>query len=663
MPEDTTSMDTREESKESTPKKVVLTGAKYSLMGQMIDDKYIVIDVIGEGDLTVVYMGQSADSRETVAIKTVKYGNPELIARFLEEVEKFKQIKHPAVVEIIEQFEGENKLPILVMEYIEGVTLKQLLESLNRIDEENTLLSILSGVCDALEYVHSKGMFHGGLNPNQILISENEVADDFTVKVCDFGTASLINEFELPESARAKASNYASFLSPEQKAQEYVAVNTDVFSLGAITYLMISGKNPMKSKKLSALVAGSSSDGPSFTPLTHLALDLPCLTELNQLMEQALEADPDWRMPSVSQFKKDLIDWHKKAIVEDFDDAEEFETGIDSAADFDAIDDTEFDMDDGAEIESAVEDPTIIQASESTSIPTNTERPGIRDEVTATGQSNVVSFKAEPSYYSELYKKESESTETVGEEEDLTTVAEAATDRGTGAGTVADPDPNPNPNSEADKIILEEQVLKAAEEAPKKKKRRRRRSRSTQQNVRTTIRNLVSLRENQINQEETMAMQFAGKFSAKGPRRSPKDTAIRLGGACLVTAILTGLVMANLDTIQDVYHQTSLMLGSINSEEEEDEEIAIEPPSKTKAEEEKLKTKKIKKPILSLKVPLISSAKKRHKLNKLEKQTPLASEFYKNWRHSAYSKKTMNNSKVGNRRRIDYKEFDENWLK
>lgn len=648
MPEDTTSMDTREESTESTPEKVVLTGAKYSLMGQMIDDRYIVIDVIGEGDLTVVYMGQSADSRETVAIKTLKYGNPELIARFLEEVEKFKQIKHPAVVEIIEQFEGENKLPILVMEYIEGVTLKQLLESLNRIDEENTLLSILSGVCDALEYVHSKGMFHGGLNPNQILISENEVADDFTVKVSDFGTASLINEFELPESARAKASNYASFLSPEQKAQEYLAVNTDVFSLGAITYLMISGKNPMQSKKLSALVAGSSSDGPSFTPLTHLALDLPCLTELNQLMEQALEADPDWRMPSVSQFKKDLIDWHKKAIVEDFDDAEEFETGIDSAADFDAIDDTEFDVDDGAEIESAVEDPTIIQASESTSIPTNTERPGIRDEVTATGQSNVVSFKAEPSYYSELYKKESESTETT---------AEPHTD------TNADADTSPDPNSEADKIILEEQVLKAAEEAPKKKKRRRRRSRSTQQNVRTTIRNLVSLRENQINQEETMAMQFAGKFSAKGPRRSPKDTAIRLGGACLVTAILTGLVMANLDTIQDVYHQTSLMLGSINSEEEEDEEIAIEPPSKTKAEEEKLKTKKIKKPILSLKVPLISSAKKRHKLNKLEKQTPLASDFYKNWRHSAYSKKTMNNSKVGNRRRIDYKEFDENWLK
>lgn len=656
MSEEKVSIENQEDSQNKGSETISLSPARYSLMGQVLDDRYVVIDAIGEGDLTMVYMGQSMDSRETVAIKTLKYDNPDLIERFEKEIQVFKAVKHPNMVEVKEELRSNAGLPVVVMEYVEGVTLKQLLESLGRIDDENTILSIVTGICEALEYVHGKGLFHGNIDPNQVLISENEVADDFQVKVTDWGTAGLGQTYKFPDS---KNRSY-DFMSPEKKKGEFTAVNTDIFSLGALTYLLVSGKSALSSTKLSSLVAGkkTSSDGPNFTPLTHLALDLPNLTELNKLLEQALEQDPDWRMPSISQFKKELTDWHRIAVREEFDEYDDLdldmdfesgsESGFDPLADLSTISASE------------VEPAPIKEESESEQKPEKRERPDIRDEVTATAQSQVVNFDAGPSFYTDLYKKAGEVAEKERQEkaraaeEKARAEAEAETEAAAAAA------------AQTNKSVSENEVLEAARKEPRK--RRRRRSRSTQQNVRTTIRNLVSLRENQMSQEETMAMQFAGKFSAKGPRLSPGATAIRLGAACLITALLTGLALFNMDGLYSFYQHSSLFLSNITSGEEnlpeqEDDEAAEPKKAKDKTEQPGLKTEKVSVPKLSLNFKLTSSSQSRLKLNKLEKSTPLASEFYKNWRHSAYSKKATNNSKVGNRRRIDYRKFDENWLK
>ena len=662
MSEEKVSIENQEESQNTGSKAISLNPARYSLMGQVLDDRYIVIDAIGEGDLTMVYMGQSMDSRETVAIKTLKYDNPDLIERFEKEIQVFKAVKHPNIVEIKEELRSNTGLPVLVMEYVEGVTLKQLLESLGRIDDENTILSIITGICEALEYVHGKGLFHGNIDPNQVLISENEVADDFKVKVTDWGTAGLGQTYKFPDG---KSRSY-DYMSPEKKKGEFTAVNTDIFSLGALTYLLVSGKNALSSTKLSSLVAGkkSSSDGPNFTPLTHLALDLPHLSELNKLLEQALEQDPDWRMPSISQFKKELSDWHRIAVREEFDEYDDLDFDLDLDMDFES--ESGFDpLADLSTISASEVEPAPIKGeseseseSESEQKPEKSERPDIRDGVTATAQSQVVNFDAGPSFYTDLYKKAGEVAERERQEEARATEEKTRAEAEAEAAASA--------AAQTNKSITENEVLEAARKEPRR--RRRRRSRSTQQNVRTTIRNLVSLRENQMSQEETMAMQFAGKFSAKGPRLSPGATAIRLGVACLITAILTGLALFNMDGLYSFYQHSSLFLSNITSGEEnlpeqEDDEAAEPKKAKDKTEQPGLKTEKVSVPKLSLNFKLTSSSQSRLKLNKLEKSTPLASEFYKNWRHSAYSKKATNNSKVGNRRRIDYRKFDENWLK
>lgn len=684
MSEEKVSTENQEESQNKGSETISLNPARYSLMGQVLDDRYVVIDAIGEGDLTMVYMGQAMESRETVAIKTLKYDNPELIEKFEKEIQTFKAVKHPNMVEIKDDLKSASGLPVVVMEYVEGVTLKQLLESLGRIDDENTILSVVTGICEALEYVHSKGLFHGNIDPSQVLISENEVADDFSVKVTDWGTAGLGQPYKFPDG---KIRSY-DFVSPEKKKGEYTAVNTDIFSLGALTYLLVSGKNPLSSTNLSSLVAGKTSgaDGPNFTPLTHLALDLPHLTELNKLLEQALEQDPDWRMPSISQFKKEITDWHRIAISEEFDEYDDLdlefeeedfreeedsevptgsvpESGPEDVADFDPL--ADLSTISATEVEPlAVSEQPVIEEQKSH----KEERPDIRDEVTATAQSQVVKFEAGPSFYTDLYKKAGEVAERERQEKaraaeekaraEAEAEAEAAASAAAAAAAVAE---------EPVKSVTEEEVLEAAKKEPRK--RRRRRSRSTQQNVRTTIRNLVSLRENQMNQEETMAMQFAGKFSAKGPRLSPGATAVRLGAACIITAILTGLALFNMDGLYSFYQHSSLFLSNITSGEEEEEPQPEEDENLTEGKKGKdktkagLKTEQVSVPKLSLNFKLTSSSHSRLKLNKLEKSTPLGSEFYKNWRHSAYSKKTTNNSRVGNRRRIDYRKFDENWLK
>ncbi|MEZ4487853.1 MAG: serine/threonine-protein kinase [Cyanobacteriota/Melainabacteria group bacterium] len=664
MSEEKVSTENQEESQNKGSETISLNPARYSLMGQVLDDRYVVIDAVGEGDLTMVYMGQAMESRETVVIKTLKYDNPELIEKFEKEIQTFKAIKHPNMVEIKDELKSASGLPVVVMEYVEGVTLKQLLESLGRIDDENTILSVVTGICEALEYVHSKGLFHGNIDPSQVLISENEVADDFSVKVTDWGTAGLGQPYKFPDG---KSRSY-DFMSPEKKKGEYTAVNTDIFSLGALTYLLVAGKNPLSSTKLSSLVAGkkANSEGPNFTPLTHLALDLPHLTELNKLLEQALEQDPDWRMPSISQFKKELADWHRIAISEEFDEYDDLDLELDFESESEPEPESEPDSD-----FDPLADLSAISATEVEPVKTEEkpvpepepkqekkERPDIRDEVTATAQSQVVKFEAGPSFYTDLYKKAGEVAEKERQEKARAAEEKARAEAEAAAAAAAAAEPV--------KSVTEEEVLEAAKKEPRK--RRRRRSRSTQQNVRTTIRNLVALRENQMNQEETMAMQFAGKFSAKGPRLSPGATAVRLGAACIITAILTGLALFNMDGLYSFYQHSSLFLSNITSGEEEepqpeeDENLTEGKKGKDKTKAV-LKTEKASVPKLSLNFKLTSSSHSRLKLNKLEKSTPLASEFYKNWRHSAYSKKTTNNSRVGNRRRIDYRKFDDNWLK
>ena len=253
MSEETTQINSKEESPQDKSSLgdnnatiELVKASNYSLMGEVISDKYIVIDAIGEGALSIVYLGQCMESRESVAIKTLKYSNPELIEKFINNCKTFQEIKHPNIVEILDIDEHTNGQPVVVMNYIEGVSIRQLLDNIGKIDDENTLTSIVTGICSALEYIHTKSLVHGGLTPNQVLISENEVADDFTVTLTDCGTSFLGAEFSPSQSNNSELSYY----SPEQLANEYVAINTDIYSLGVITYELLTGKHRLLEKLL-----------------------------------------------------------------------------------------------------------------------------------------------------------------------------------------------------------------------------------------------------------------------------------------------------------------------------------------------------------------------------------------------------------------------------
>ena len=328
-----------------------LEPAKYSLLGEILSDRYIVIDAIGEGALSIVYLGQCMETQDSVAIKTLKFKNPELEARFIEQSNIFKELNHPNIIEILDVFTHTNGQPVVIMKYIEGITLTKLMESAGRIEEENTLLSIITGVCDALEYSHMKSHYHGGLTPNQLLVSETSDSDDLKVTVTDFSTSYLTYLFRKNENDPK-----SDYLSPEQKNNEYVAFNTDVFSLGTVVYELVSGKKPFATKKLSALVEGKSSAGPTFTPITHMALKLSGLAALNQILESSLDNDPDWRMPSISQFRKEMQDWHAKAINE---------LGTSSYTDLSQFDDIDFeDLEVDSTDAGVEEEPQIVKEEE-----------------------------------------------------------------------------------------------------------------------------------------------------------------------------------------------------------------------------------------------------------------------------------------------------------
>ena len=649
-----------------------LVPAKYSLMGQIISDKYIVIDMIGEGSLSVVYLGQCGETRDSVAIKTLKYDNEELKKRFLETTQSFQDLKHPNIVDILEITESDEGLPVVVMKYVEGITIKTLLDNIGKIDDEGTLFSIVTGICEALEYTHVKNRYHGGLSPTQILIAEDQETDGFNVTINDYGTSLLSSQFAKEE----KGHYLDDYLSPEQKKGEYFSVSTDIYSVAAIAYELITGHTPFQPDE------DDPDSEPEYTPLTEFELEIAKVDVLNQLLEQALEQDPDWRMPNISQFKKELADWHEIALNEYYDDSEGNlnETDLNQYDD-NELDDLEFEEKETEEAQvetnAATKEPQVEKEIDVISASTETiDREGspiadsmededdgeIADSIDGEIDKTVKISKAKP-----VDIKATQLEVQAKEAKEETPVKRKRRDRSAVKKTQAEIPEQPTQEAPSDvPVIDEEEIVKAGKrEAKRRRVRKRRVTKSTQSNVRATIRNLVQLRENQTNQESTMVMQFTEKFANKGARQSPQKTILKLSVGAISFVVVFCLVLFNFDTIKGSFFAGSEFMGQLTAKQDEEEtkkkvEIKDEKVKVIEKGFKKIKEEDEKQMESASKGELESSLVTRLKLKSVEKQTPLASHYYKNWRHRDH---LIKNSKVGKRRRIDYKEFNKNWLK
>jgi len=213
--------------------------------------RYKIESILGEGAMGIVYKAQDPIIKRTVAIKLIKMGQgvsesekKEFYERFYREAQISGTLNHPNIVGIYDIGE-EQGMPYIAMEFIEGKTLSEVLAEQGRFDIESAV-KVLSQVASALDYAHKKGIVHRDIKPGNIMMGE-----DTRCKIMDFGIAKLQNSSLTQTGAFLGTPSYS---SPEQITEGTIDHKSDIFSLGTVTYEMVTGFLPFKGQTLSSIL-------------------------------------------------------------------------------------------------------------------------------------------------------------------------------------------------------------------------------------------------------------------------------------------------------------------------------------------------------------------------------------------------------------------------
>jgi len=274
-------------------------------IGQIIKERYEIVEILGEGGMAFVYKARDKQLQRDVAIKTLKpnYVNQEkFVDRFRREAQTAANLNHPNIVQIFDW--GIEDEPYFVMEYIEGNTLTSIISG-NRTVGLNDILYIGSQVANGLKEAHKRGLVHRDIKPGNIMITP-----DGKVKVTDFGIVSLQNE-ESDITKTGAVLGTASYISPEQAQGKPVSFESDLYSLGTVLYELIAGKPPFTGDSPIATATKHLTDKPE--KLSNYRKDLP--KALENAILKLLEKRPSDRFKSAEDLRALLLQQRKQIQI------------------------------------------------------------------------------------------------------------------------------------------------------------------------------------------------------------------------------------------------------------------------------------------------------------------------------------------------------------
>lgn len=208
--------------------------------GQKVNDRYEVIKSIGEGGMANVYLAKDTILDRNVAIKVLRgdlSGDEKFVRRFQREALSASSLSHPNIVEIYDVGEDSGDY-FIVMEYVKGLTLKQLLKKRGKLTTSE-VIDIMLQITSAMGVAHDSLIIHRDLKPQNILIE-----DDGGIKITDFGIAMALNATQLTQTNSAMGSVH--YFSPEQASGKGASLKSDVYSLGIMMYELLTGSLPFK---------------------------------------------------------------------------------------------------------------------------------------------------------------------------------------------------------------------------------------------------------------------------------------------------------------------------------------------------------------------------------------------------------------------------------
>lgn len=274
-------------------------------IGKMLDDRYEILELIGSGGMANVYKARCHRLNRLVAIKILKSDladNADFRRRFHDESQAVAQLSHANIVSVYDVSTNPDR-EYIVMELIDGITLKQYMERRGRMDWRESL-HFITQIMRGLSHAHSRGIIHRDIKPQNIMVLR-----DGSVKVADFGIACLANQ---GQTLTQEALGSVHYISPEQARGDRIDARSDIYSAGVVLYEMLTGRLPFEGDSAVSVAIQHLSS----VPLAPRDIDPSIPETLELICMKAMNSDPNKRYASADAMIEDLEKFRRDPSVD-----------------------------------------------------------------------------------------------------------------------------------------------------------------------------------------------------------------------------------------------------------------------------------------------------------------------------------------------------------
>ncbi|MCX6417919.1 MAG: Stk1 family PASTA domain-containing Ser/Thr kinase [Actinobacteria bacterium] len=270
---------------------------------KVLGDRYELAELLGQGGMAEVYRARDLRLGRNVAVKILRTDlarDPSFERRFAREAQACAGMNHPNVVAVFDtgaQVEGDTTIPYIVMEYVDGTTLKDLLLTGRRLLPQRAL-EITAGVLGALEYSHQQGIIHRDIKPANIMLTRTG-----EVKVMDFGIARALDDAQATMTQASTVMGTAQYLSPEQGRGETADARSDVYATGCLLYELLTSRPPFVGDTTASVVYQHVREN----PIPPSQIDPEVSASADAVVLKAMSKNPENRYQTAGEMRSDVL--------------------------------------------------------------------------------------------------------------------------------------------------------------------------------------------------------------------------------------------------------------------------------------------------------------------------------------------------------------------
>ncbi|MGH8966372.1 MAG: Stk1 family PASTA domain-containing Ser/Thr kinase, partial [Actinomycetes bacterium] len=270
---------------------------------RLLSNRYELGEVLGYGGMSEVHKGRDVRLGRDVAVKVLRADlarDPQFQERFRREAQNAAALNHPAIVAVYDTGETRTEhgpLPYIVMEYVDGRTLRDIVKTEGPLPGQRAM-EIMADVSAALDFSHRHGIIHRDVKPANVMITRTGA-----VKVMDFGIARAIHDGQAAVTQTAAVIGTAQYLSPEQARGEQVDARSDVYAAGCVLYELITGDPPFTGDSPVAVAYQHVREDP--TPPSHQNPEVSAA--MDAVVLKAMSKNPANRYQSAAEMRTDLV--------------------------------------------------------------------------------------------------------------------------------------------------------------------------------------------------------------------------------------------------------------------------------------------------------------------------------------------------------------------